>query len=160
MKNSFAKAFAIGLATVVVVVGAVLFMQRGAHLDLPGYMRVRTIATSENESLALVDLHLTNPSDYAFEVRNVTVTLETTHGDATQTIVSRIDALRLFDSMPHAGPFHPTLYTNFPIPPHTTADYTIAASFSMPEYMLKDRQRFVVKIEEVNGKVVELRERE
>ena len=159
MTNSFAKAFAIGLGAVMVVVGIVFVMQRGAHIDLPGYMRVTTIATSEHESLALVELHLTNSSDYAFQVRNVTVTVETTHGDATETIASRVDALRLFDAMPHAGPFHPTLYTNFQIAPHITADYTVAASFSMPEYMLKDRQRFVVKIEEVNGTVVELRER-
>src|SRR6202042_312914 len=92
VKNNFAKAFAIGLGLVVVAVAAIMFMQRGAHIDLPGAITVRTLGTSPDESLALVDLHISNPSDYTFEVHNVTMTVETEHGDATREIVSKSDA--------------------------------------------------------------------
>ena len=61
----------------------------------------------------------------------------------------------------HAGtrPFYPTLYTKYVVPPHSTGDYTLLAQFSFPENMLNDRQRFVVKIHEVDGKVAEIREK-
>jgi len=155
MKDSFAKAFAIGLGVVVVAVAAIMFMQRGAHIDLPGTIMVRTVGTSDDESLAVVNLHISNPSDYTFEVHNVTMTVETDHGDVTREIVSKSDAKRLFESMPHNGPYYAPLYTNAPIAPHTSGDYTVAASFSMPERMLKDRKRFVLKLVETNGTVVE-----
>lgn len=159
MNSTFAKAFGIGLAAVVVAVGIILFMQRGAHLDLPGNIKIRTLSTSPDESLALVDLHVTNPADYAFEVRNITVTVETKKGDMSRETVARSDAQRFFDSMPQAGPYHPTLYTNALIPAHTTADYTLAAPFPVPEQMLKDRQRFVVSLREINGKTIEFSEK-
>ncbi len=70
--------------------------------------------------------------------------------------MSRVDAKRLFEAMPELGPFHPTLYTKYVIPPHSTGDYTLLAQFSFPEQMLLDRQRIVVRIQEANGKVAEL----
>jgi hypothetical protein len=155
MNSNFAKAFAIGLGAVLVAVAIILFMQRGAHMDLPGELKVRTLSTSKDESLALLDLHISNPSDYTFTVHNIAVTLETKSGDASGTVVARSDAERLFASMPDAGPFHPTLYTDAPITAHTTADYTLAVPFSMPEGMLKDRKRMVVRIDEINGKSFE-----
>jgi hypothetical protein len=155
MMSNFAKAFAVGLVAVVVAVGAILFMQRGAHMELTGTMKVRTVPTGDNDALALVDLHITNPADYTFVVHNVTVTLETSAGEFPRGIVSRTDAQRLFDSMPEAGPFHPTLYTDAVIPARTTADYTLVAQFSAPEKILKDRKRFVVHIDEINGKSIE-----
>jgi hypothetical protein len=157
--SSFAKAFLIGLVIVVVAVGAILVMQRGARMDLPGQMKVRTVATDENTALALVDLHLTNPSDYSFMVKTVTVILETKTGEFPTETISRIDAQRLFDAKPEAGPYHPTLYYKAIIPAHSTSDYTVAAQFSAPESILKDRKRFVVRIEEFNGKIVEYSEK-
>jgi hypothetical protein len=159
MREQFASAFAIGLVAVAVVVGGIMYMQRGAHMDLTGSMTVRTIATDDNTALALANLHIANPSDYAFEVKGVTVTLETKAGDFPSVIVARTDAQRLFDSMPEAGPFHPPLYTGAVIPAHSTSDYTVAAQYSAPERILKDRKRFVVRIEEINGKVAEFPER-
>jgi len=159
VKENFGKAFGIGLAAVAVVVGAVLFLQRGAHVELPGTMRVRTVGTGEHESLVLADLHLTNPSDYTFEIKNVTVILENKDGQFPHEIVSKSDAQRLFDSLPDAGPFHAPLYTKATIPPHTTGDYTVAAPFSAPERILKDRKRFIVRIEETNGTAIDFSEK-
>jgi hypothetical protein len=159
VREQFVSALTIGVAVVVVAVGVILFMQRGAHMELTGPMTVRVHATDENTALALIDLHLTNPADYGFQVADVTATLETKAGESTTRIVSKVDATSLFKAMPELGPFHPTLFTKYTIPPRSTGDYTLLAQYSLPEKMLTDRQRFVVKIQEVNGKVAELVER-
>ena len=159
MREQFWTAFAIGLVAVAVVVAGIMYMQRGAHMELTGAMTVRVHATDENTALALIDLHIANPADYGFEVGNVTVTLETKSGEFPTTIISRVDTQRLADAMPELGPFHPTLYTKYVIPSHTTGDYTLLAQYSAPERILNDRKRFVVRIEEINGKTVELSEK-
>jgi hypothetical protein len=159
LREQFVKALTIGIAIVVVAVGAILFMQRGAHMNLTGPMTVRIHATDKDTALAIIDVHLTNAADYGFQVSDVTATLETKAGDSTSRIVSNVDAKRLVEAMPELGPFHPTLYTKYVIPPHSTGDYTLLAQFSLPDRMLADRQRFVVRIQEINGKTAELLER-
>jgi hypothetical protein len=159
IREEFVSAFAIGLVLVAIAVGVILYMQRGAHMDLTGAMSVRILPTSDNDALALVNLHLTNPSDYPFEVRNVTVILETKAGEFPREVVSRSDMQRLFETTPEAGPAHPTLFLKATIPPNSTGDYTVAAQYSAPERILKDRKRFVVRIEEIDGKTVEFAEK-
>ncbi|HUE03892.1 MAG TPA: hypothetical protein VMR62_30340 [Bryobacteraceae bacterium] len=159
MREQFVAAFTIGLIVVAVAVGGILYMQRGAQMDLTGPMSVRVLPTDADTALALVNLRITNPAAYGFTVHNVTVTLETKDGELSRGIVSRVDAQRFFDATPDAGPFHPTLYTNAVIPAHSTADYTLASQFSLPEKMLKDRKRFVARIEEINGKIAEFSEK-
>jgi hypothetical protein len=159
MREQFVSAFGIGLVAVAVAVGGIMYMQRGAHVGLNGPMSVRTLPTDANTTLAVIDLRITNPADYDFEVKNVIVTLETKTGDSPTGIVSRVDAKRLFDAMPEAGPFHPTLYTKAIVPAHSTADYTLLAQYSAPETILQNRKQFVVRIEEINGKVAEFSEK-
>lgn len=159
MREQFVSAFVIGLIVVAAVVAGVMYMQRGAHMVLTGAMTVRVISTDENTSLALINLHITNPSDYGFQVNSVTVTLKNAKGDFPAEIVSRVDAQRLFDSLPDDGPFHPTLYYKYNILPRSTGDYTVVAQYSAPEHILQERQQFVVQIEEVGGKVAEFSEK-
>jgi hypothetical protein len=159
LREQFVSAFTIGLVAVAVVVGAILFMQRGAHMELTGSMNVRIHPTDANTALALIDMHIANPADYGFEVSDVTVTLETNAGDFPATIVSRVDAQRFAEATPEAGPFHPTLYTRAIIPAHSTSDYTLLAQYNAPERILKDRKRFRVQIQEINGKTAEFSEK-
>jgi hypothetical protein len=160
MREQFAGAFVIGLLVVAVAVGGILLMQRGAHMELTGSMAVRILPTDPNTALAVINMRISNPSAYDFEVSDVTVTLETAAGEFPTTTVGRVDAKRLFDSMPEAGPFHPTLYTKAVIPAHSSAgDYTLLAQYSAPEKILNDRKRFLVRIREINGKVAEFSEK-
>jgi hypothetical protein len=159
VREQFLTAYGIGLAAVAVVVAGVMYMQRGAHMELTGAMTVRVHGTDENTALALIDLHIANPADYGFEVGNVTVTLETKSGEFPTTIISRVDAQRLAEAMPELGPFHPTLYTRYVIPARTTGDYTLLAQYSAPERILNDRKRFVVRVKEINGKTAEFSEK-
>ncbi|HEX3745382.1 MAG TPA: hypothetical protein VHW09_15670 [Bryobacteraceae bacterium] len=159
MKQQFISAFTIGIVLVAVAVGAVLFMQRGAHMDLTGTMTVKVHPTDPNTSLASIDLHLTNPASYGFQVSDVTVTLVNKDGKFPVTTVSRVDQQRLAEQMPELGPFHPALYTKYTIPAHSTGDYTLLAQYSAPENIVNARTRFVVRIREVNGTVAELSEK-
>jgi hypothetical protein len=159
VKDQFVNAMIIGGLVVAVAVGGILFMQRGAHMDLTGPMTVRIHATDKDTALAIIDLHLTNPASYGFQVSDVEVALESKAGDTSTRIVSKVDAKLLSDALPELGPFHPTLYTKYVVPPHSTGDYTLLAQFSFPESMLNDRQRFVVQIHEIDGKVAEIKER-
>jgi len=160
MREQFVSAFTIGLIAVAVAVGAIVFFNRGSHMDLPGQMaRIRTVSTGDNDALALIDLRIANPSNYPFVVRNVTVTLEKKSGEQfPREIISRADTQRMFDALPDSGPYHPPLYTNAVVAPGATAVYTLAAQFSAPERMLQERKRFVVQIDEIDGKSFEFSE--
>jgi hypothetical protein len=161
MREQFVSALAIGALVVAAAVGAILYMQRGAHIDLPGSMtRIRTVSTGENDALALIDLKLTNPSSYEFVVHNITVVLEKKSGEQfPQEIVSRSDAQRLFDALKDSGPYHPPLYIDATLPPGSTGVYTLAVQFNAPERILQDRKQFLVQIDEINGKNFEFSEK-
>ncbi|MEI9971835.1 MAG: hypothetical protein WDO73_07145 [Ignavibacteriota bacterium] len=159
MKDQFVKALIVGLLVVAVGVGGILFMQRGAHMDLKGSMNIRLHATDKDTTLAIIDLNLANPASYGFQVSDVEVNLESKAGDATTRVVSKVDVQRLQEAMPELGSFHPTLYTKYVVPPQSTGRYTLLAQFSFPQQMLVDRKQFVVRIREVNGKVAEITEK-
>ena len=155
MNSNFAKALGFGVLAVAVIVGAIFFIQRGAHVDLQGEAKVRTLSTSEHESMAIVDLHLINPASYPFVIRDITVTIESDAGNATSPVAARGDTERFFAATPQSGPYHPAFYSKVSVPGGATVDYTALAGFSMPEKMLKDGKRFRVTVTEVDGKAFE-----
>lgn len=162
MNKTFLIAFAGGLACLALVVAGVLYMQRGAHIDLPGkILKVRTAPLDENSAIAVFDFRITNPADYTWEVRTVTVAMEDRGGNRSDgTVVSEVDAKQLFAAMPVLGQkFNDTLILRDKIPPHTSQDRMVAARFEVPEAKLESRKRFVIQVEEVDGKVVEYSDR-
>ena len=162
MSKTFIVAFGIGLAVIALAVAGVLYMNRGAHLALPGKMlKIRTLPIDDHNSLAIADFEITNTSDYALEVRTVSLILEDPDGSRHSGLVSSdVDAKRIFDGYPVLGPkYSPSLITMEKIPPRTTEDRMVAAEFSMPESTLAARKRFVVRIEEIDGKIFEVSEK-
>lgn len=153
MKNGFGAAFAIGLAVIAIAVAGILFMQRGAHMALPGKItRVRTIGSDAASSVALVDIEFTNSSDYLWVVGEISVTFEDAQGNQFDgRVASLIDAQRLFDASGSLGSFHPPLGTGSQIPPHDSRQHTLAAQFDAPESVLQARKHLKVRIDEVNG---------
>jgi hypothetical protein len=161
MKNGFVAAFAIGLACIGIAVGVVVYMQRGSRVGLIGkVLKVRTAPLDEKSSVAVLDFRFTNPSNFQFMVRTVTVVLEEKDGKSYQgDPVSEVDAKRLFENVPLLGPkFNDTLILRDRIPPETSQDRMIAAYFAAPEARLAGRKRFIIKIEEVGGQVTEISE--
>jgi hypothetical protein len=162
MKNTFAATFGIGLAIIALAVGAIFFIQRGAKIDLPGkILKVRTAALDDDSSIAVLDFRITNPSDVLFEVRTVTVEMDDMAGKSYlgQT-TSESDAKRLFEAMPVLGQkFNNTLLMRERIGAHASQDRMVAARFQAPLSVLDARKRFVLRIEEVDGKSFEYSER-
>jgi hypothetical protein len=162
MKNSFAAAFGIGLAIIALAVGGVFFMQRGDKIELPGkILKVRTAALDDDSSIVVLDFRVTNPSDVLFEVRTVTVEMEDTSGkNYLGSSVGEVDAQRLFEGLPVLGAkFNKTLLMRERIGAHASQDRMIAARFQAPVAMLDARKRFVLRIEEVDGKSFEYSDR-
>ena len=162
MNENVLKWAGVGIIVVLVAVAAILFIQRGAHLDLPGqFLKVRTAPLSDDDALGAVDFRISNTSDYPAVVRNVVVYAEDKNGArlAGKTIADP-DAKRLFDQLPILGQkYNKSLILEDSIPGHAAWDRMIAATFEVPEAKLAERKRFVVAIEEIDGRIFEIAEK-
>jgi len=162
MRNNFLAAFGIGLAIIALAVGGIFLMQRGDRMQLPGkILKVRTAPLDADSSIAVIDFRITNPSDILFEVRTVTVEMEDNQGKSyLGQSVSEVDAKRLFEGLPVLGQkYNNTLLMRERLGSHGSADRMIAARFQAPVEMIDGRKRFLVRIEEVDGKSFEYSER-
>jgi len=162
MKSNFAIAFGIGIACIAAIVLGIFYMQRGSHMELPGkVLKVRTAPLDENSSVAVLDFRVTNPSDVLFVVRTVTLELEDPDGAIHPgQVAAETDAKKLFDAVPLLGQkFNDTLLMRDKIPAHNTQDRMVAARFEAPVARLDARKRFVIRVEEVDGKEFEISER-
>ncbi len=154
---------AIGLVVVAVVVVWIFYMQRGAHVELVGSVqKVRTLALDENSSAAFLDFRFRNPSDYLFVVRRVDLTAIGPNGNALEgTVISEVDAEKLFHYFPQLGQkYNPTLLIRTKIRPGESMDRMISARFEVPEKVLQARKNIVIRIEELDGPVVEIPEKQ
>ncbi|MGD0772157.1 MAG: hypothetical protein ABSC05_04970 [Candidatus Solibacter sp.] len=161
MQKNFLMAFGVGLAIIALAVGGIFLMQRGDRIELPGkILKVRTAPLDDDSSIAVIDFRITNPSNILLEVRTVTVEMEDNQGRSyLGQSVSEMDAVRLFEGLPVLGQkFNPTLLMRDRLGSHGSADRMIAARFQAPMALLDARKRFVVRIEEVDGKTFEYME--
>ena len=162
MQKNFLMAFGIGLAIIALAVGGIFLMQRGDRIELPGkILKVRTAPLDADSSIAVIDFRITNPSNVLFEVRTVTAEMDDNQGRSyLGQPVSEMDAVRLFEGLPVLGPkFNPTLVMRERLGSNRSADRMIAARFQAPMALLDGRKRFLVRIEEVDGKSFEYTER-
>lgn len=162
MSRTLLITFAIGIAAVAVIVAGIVYIERGGHVELPGkILKVRTAPLDDATTAVVIDFRVTNPADYPFQVRAVTVVLENSLGVQTEgSTASEIDAQRLLAGVPLLGDrYNQSLMVRERVPKHTTLDRMIAARFELPESQLQSRKRFLVRIEEWDGVVQELSER-
>ena len=159
MKNPLVIGFAIGLAALAIVVGVVFYAQRGAHIQVTGQvLKVRTAPLDDRSSALAIDFRITNPADYPFVVREVTVVMEGSGGaPAEGATVSDADIDRLFAGVPLLGQrYNATLMARERLAPHQTRDYMVAARFEVPDSELEKRKRLILRIAEVDGAVSEI----
>jgi hypothetical protein len=162
MSRTLLITFGIGIVVVAIAVTVIVFMQRGGHVELPGtILKVRTAPLDEQSAAAVIDFRVTNPSDYPFQVRGVTVVLESQSGAQTEgATASETDAQQLMAGVPLLGDkYNPSLMVRERVPAHTTLDRMIAARFEVPDSQLQARKRFLVRVEEVDGVVQVLPEK-
>src|SRR5438270_9707161 len=98
MSKNFMLAFAIGIVCIAIAVGGIVYMQRGAQVELQAkVLKVRVVPLDETSSLAAIDFRIANNSDYPFKVRGVTVVMEDAAGTPMEGYtVSEPDAKRVF----------------------------------------------------------------
>jgi hypothetical protein len=150
-----------GVVLVAAVVAWVFHMQRGAHMELQGtILKVRTLATDENSSVALADFRVTNLADYVWMVRSVNVSLIDGQGFLVEgSTISDVDATRLFDYYPLLGQkYNSSLTPRTRVQPHETMDRMIGVRFEVPEAQLQARKSLTIRVEEVDGGVSEIAE--
>lgn len=150
-----------GLLVVACLVGGILWVQRGAHVELKGaILKVRTQAMDENSSVAIVDFRFVNPSNYPFVVREVNVMIEGKDGKMLEgTPVSELDARRLFEYYPVLGQkYNDSLLMRDKIPGRASMDRMIVARFEAPEDAVQNRKNLTVRIVDVDGPAAELQQ--
>jgi len=69
MSKNFLIAFAIGIVCIAIGAWMVVYVNRGAYVDLPGkVLKVRTAPLDEASAVAVVDFRVSNPASYPFVV--------------------------------------------------------------------------------------------
>ena len=162
MSRNFVIAFAVGLAVIALAVAGIIYMQRGDRIDFEAkILKVRTAPLDENSTVAVLDFRLTNPSNILLEVRRVEMEMEDTKGTRYDgDVISEGDAKRVFEALPILGPkFLETLSMRQRISPHSTGDYMVAARFQAPLAQVDARARFVLRVDEADGKSFDFLER-
>jgi hypothetical protein len=151
-----------GVAVVAAAVAWIFYLQRGAHMELKGsILKVRTLATDENSSVAIVDFRVTNVADYVWLVRSVDVSVTDGQGRVEEgSTIADVDAARLFEYYPLLGQkYNSSLTPRTKIQPHETMDRMIGVRFEIPEGELEARKNLTIRVVEVDGGVSEIQER-
>jgi hypothetical protein len=150
---------AIGLAILAVVTGVVLYLNRGAYVELEGSVQnVRVQAMDKERSVVVIDFRFVNSSDYPFVVRTVRVFLDDADGNRLEgTLVADSEAARLFEYFPLLGEkYNKSLIIRNRVESRESMDHMICALFEAPDSTVELRQRVLIRIEDVDGAVSEI----
>ncbi len=155
MRKELLIGVAVGLVVLGLAASGVLWVNKGSHVVLEGAIqKARTLALEESASFLVLDFRVTNPSDYPFVVREVKVIVDGVEGN----VVADVDAKRLFEYYKEIGPkYNDSLKTRDKVGARQTVDRMVSARFELPEAKLKGRKSLVLRIEEVDGQVNELK---
>jgi len=161
MSRNFLIAFGAGLALIGLVVAGVMFMQRGDAIEIQAkFLKVRTAPLDDDSTVAVVDLRITNPSNLVLEIRQVQMEMEDAGGMRTGDVIGEGDTKRVFEALPVLGQkYLDTLSMRQRISPRSTRDYMVAARFSVPLAQVDARKRFILHVEEADGKIFDFKER-
>lgn len=151
-----------GLVVAAALTGIAYRLNRGwqARLEVQ-WLKVRTIPTGPESSLAVFDLRIHNPSRVLFQVKEVEAAVVDAGGMRQEGMVAaQTDLDRVLGYYPLAGPrYSPVLKFRERIRAGETVDRTVAASFSVPVGALKSRRRFELRIQDADGAMVTALER-
>lgn len=148
---------AAGLALVAAIAGIGYWLSLGSQAQLEvKWLKVRTIATGPESSLAVFDLRIHNPARALFQVKEVEAAVIGAEGTRQDGLVAaQTDLDRVLTYFPLAGPRHtPVLMFRERIRVGETVDRTVAASFAVPVEALDSRRGFELRIHDADGAVV------
>jgi len=147
---------AAGLAVVAVAAAIGYWLSLGAQPRLEvQWLKVRTVATGPQSSLAVFDLRLRNPARVLFQVKEVEAALIDSGGTRHDGLVAaQTDLDRVLGYFPLAGPrYTPVLMFRERIRGGETVDRTVAASFDVPAEVLETRRGFELRIQDADSAV-------
>ena len=158
MSKQFAIFFGIGVVVIAIAVALVLSSTKGSHLVLNGkIMKVRSGALGDDDSIAVMDLRLENPSNIAFVVRQVEATLEKKDGTMVDgLVVAKGDLKQLFGYNRFLGDqYNDSLTIKDQIAPHATVDRMVAARFEVKHQDLEAAKAIHLSIQDMDGPLFE-----
>jgi len=162
MNQRFIISLVAGLAAAALLIGGVLAWRGGDRLDPTGQiLKLRSAPVDDQRCLIVLDLRLTNGSNIALEIREVSLSVQNKEGATLQgTLVSGVDSKSLFTYYPVLGEaYNPPLIANTRIAPHQTVDLMLAARLDMPESELASRRKLSVMAQDRSGINIELLEK-
>jgi hypothetical protein len=163
MSKQFWVFLAIGLGVVAIALTGIWFGSKGAHLELNGnILKVRVLAVGEKASLVVVDFRIANPSGVPFVVSDVSLKLTPPTGGTVDGIAASRSAIeKVFQAQKLIGPhFNEVLAVNDRVPPGATVDRMTGARFELPEPAINQRRAIVLRLEDVDGTVAEITEKQ
>jgi hypothetical protein len=161
MSKRFLIFFGIGLLLVAGGVFAILTSNKGSHLVLEGkILKIRSGALNEQNSIAVLDFRVENPSNLPFVVRDVQATLEKKDGAMVEGVtIAKSDLKRLFQYNRFLGEqYNDGLTIKDEVPPHMTVDRMVAVRFEVGRLDLESAKAIHLRIEEADGPVFEASE--
>ena len=97
MSKPFLLTFLIGLLVIGGGIWVVFLRQEGAHIDPKGsILKVRTMKLDDSNSVAVVDLRLTNDADYQLVARNIETSADAGKGEVQGNVVAEMDVKGLY----------------------------------------------------------------
>jgi hypothetical protein len=150
---------AIGLAVVAAIIGSGLFATRKNRLELTGQiLKVRSYQIADDNTVAALDFRISNPSTQTFQVKDVSVHLETADGKILDAgNFTEMEAASLFDYYKVLGvKYNPTLVVKEKIEPNETKDRMIAVKFEAPDSVIQKKKGIRIVITDVDGVETEI----
>jgi hypothetical protein len=161
MSKTFALTFLIGLVVIGAAIWAVFIKQEGAHIEPTGsILKVRTLKLDENNSAAVIEVRLSNDSDYELVTRTVESSVATPKAEVPGNVVAEMDVKDLYKNYPVLGEqFNPILKARDKVPPHSSIDREVCAQYAVPIEDLDHRKEVIVRIQDITGPTLELHEK-
>lgn len=150
--------FGVGVAVIAMAIFAIFSGTKGSHLELKGkIMKIRTGALSDQDSIAVLDFRVENPSNVPFVVRQVEVSLEEKDGSMAEGAnVAKDDLKALFQYNRFLGDkLNDALTIKDTIPPHATVDRMVASRFDVKNRDLEASKAIHLSIQDVDGPLFE-----
>ena len=127
------------------------------HIVIMGCGRVGStlahILEDRDNTIAVIDFRVTNPSNGQFVVKNIDVFLDTKDGKQLDSAnFAETDSKRMFDYYKVLGKkYNATLLTRDKIEPGQTVDRMIAVRFTVPDAQVGNRKDVRLVIEDLDG---------
>jgi len=140
-----------GLVLLTGAVAAWAYWSRGSHLVLEGKIqRVRVQPLEGGNTFAAIDFRVTNPADFPFEVRLMTVEIESPDGKfAEGEFIHDGDVTAVFQNYPElGGKFNPALRTGEKIASKATEDRMVGVRFNVAPKDVEGRAKLTLRIKE------------